>query len=78
MLAIMFSKLRMSVADATKEFREICFNVYVDGLSPAKRTYKLRHHIEELLTRNGLPIDLKLGKDSRHPEDGCPWYVHEA
>jgi len=73
LLAIMFSKLRMSVADAIEEFRKICTIVYVDGLSQMERTKKLKGCIKDLLVRKGLPADLKLGRDSRMVEEGCPW-----
>jgi hypothetical protein len=65
----------MSVEDATEEFHRICNEVYVDGLSAEGRTGRLRKTIEELLTRRGFPVDLKLGPDVRIAEDGCPWYV---
>jgi hypothetical protein len=71
----MFSRLRMSVDDAAEEFHRICNAVYVDGLSAVERTRRLRKTIEELLTRRGFPVDLKLGRDARVAEDGCPWYA---
>jgi hypothetical protein len=69
----MLSKLRMPVEDATEEFHRICNEVYVDGLCATERTGRLRKIIEELLTRRGFPIDLKLGRGARVAEDGCPW-----
>jgi hypothetical protein len=71
----MLSRLRMSVEDATEEFHRICNEVYVDRLSATERTGRLRKAIEELLKRRGLPVDLKLGRDTRVAEDGCPWYA---
>jgi hypothetical protein len=71
----MFSKLQMSVEDATEEFHKICNEVYVDGLSATERTGRLRKAIEELLTKRGFPVDLKLGRDTRVAEGGCPWYA---
>ena len=71
----MLSKLRMSVEDATEEFHRICNEVYVDGLYAEERTSRLRKTIEELLTRRRFPVDLKLGRDPRVAEDGCPWYA---
>ena len=71
----MFAKLRMSVNDTIKEFHKICCEVYMGDLSPSTRTQRLRDCIEDLLRRRGLPIDLKLGKDNRVAEQGCPWYV---
>lgn len=70
----MFAKLRMSVKDVLKEFRNICCEVYMGDLLPAIRTQKLKNCIDDLLRRRGLPIDLKLGKDTRVAEQGCPWY----
>jgi len=75
MVAIMISRLRMSIEDATEGFHRICNEVYVDGLSATERTARLRKSIEELLTRRGLPVDLKLGRDAQVTEGGCPWYV---
>jgi hypothetical protein len=72
-IVIMLSKLRMSVEDATEEFYRICNEIYVDGLSAVERSARLRKTIEELLTRRGFPVDLKLGADARVTEDGCPW-----
>jgi hypothetical protein len=71
----MLSKLRMSVEDATEEFHRICNDVYVDGLSAAERTGRLRKAIENLLKRRGFPVDLQLGEDTRVAVDGCPWYA---
>src|SRR6201996_2969227 len=73
----MFAKLRMSVNDTIKEFHKICCEVYIGDLSPSARTQKLRDCVEDLLRRRGLPVDLKLGKDDRVAEQGCPWYVIE-
>ena len=71
----MLSRLRMPIEDTTEEFYRICNEVYVDGLSAEERTGRLRKTIEELLTRRGFPVDLKLGRDTRVVEDGCPWYA---
>jgi hypothetical protein len=70
----MLSRLRMSVEDAMEEFQKICNEVYVEGLSATERTARLRKAIEELLKRRGFPVDIKLGRDTRVAEDGCPWY----
>ena len=69
----MLSRLRMSVEDAMEEFHKICNDVYVEGLSATERTARLRKAIEELLKRRGFPVDIKLGRDTRVAEDGCPW-----
>lgn len=75
LIAIMFSKLRMSVHEALEEFRKICAVVYVDQISPEERTKRLRECIEDMLQRRGLPVDLKFEKDDRLIEEGCPWSV---
>lgn len=69
----MFAKLRMSVKDVLKEFRKICCEVYMGDFLPEMRTQKLKDCIEDLLRRRGLPIDIKLGKDTRVTDQGCPW-----
>jgi hypothetical protein len=71
----MLSRLRMPIEDTMEEFHRICNEVYVDGLSAEERTGRLRKTIEELLIRRGFPADLKLGRDVRVAEDGCPWYA---
>lgn len=71
-IAIMLSKLRMTVEDAAEELYRICEEVYALGLSPEERTRKLRQCILDLLKRRGLPEDLKMGTDDR-VEEGCPW-----
>ena len=75
MIAIMLSKLQMSIEDAIEEFHRICSEVYVDGLSAAERTARLRKAIEDLLRRRGFPVDLKLGQDTRVAADRYPWYA---
>jgi hypothetical protein len=64
----------MSVEDAMEEFHKICNEVYVERLSATERTARLRKAIEELLKRRGFPVDIKLGRDTRVAEDGCPCY----
>ena len=64
----------MSVEDAMEEFHKICNEVYVERLSATERTARLRKAIEDLLKRRGFPVDIKLGRDTRVAEDGCPWY----
>ena len=71
----MLSRLRMPIEDTIEEFYGICNEVYMDGLSAVERTGRLRKAIEELLKRRGFPVDLKLGRDARVAEDGCPWYT---
>jgi hypothetical protein len=57
----MFSKLRMSVDEASDEFFMIAEQVYKpDHLSPSERTQKLRECMEAVMARKGLPVDLKL------------------
>jgi hypothetical protein len=57
----MLAKLGMSVDEASEEFFTIVQEVYAPkNLEPAERTQKLRECMEGLLTKKGLPIDLKL------------------
>jgi hypothetical protein len=65
----------MSVEDTMQEFHKICNEAYGDKLSAKERTGRLRKTIEDLLTGRGFPVDLKLGRDARVVEDGCPWCV---
>jgi hypothetical protein len=74
-LAVMFSKLGMTVKDALEEFNKICDEVYAVDLMPEDRTAALRNRIEDLLKKRGLPVDLKMGKDKRGPASKCGWYV---
>jgi hypothetical protein len=57
----MLAKLRMSVNEASEEFFTIVQKVYTPkNLAPEERTQKLRECMEGLLTKKGLPVDLKL------------------
>jgi hypothetical protein len=57
----MLTKLGMSVDEASEEFFTIVQEVYTpENLAPAERTQKLKGCMEGLLTKKGLPIDLKL------------------
>jgi hypothetical protein len=61
LIAILFSKLRMSVKEASKEFCTIMKQVYdPDGLAPSERTRRLRKSMEDVMERKGLPLDLPL------------------
>ncbi|KIM32458.1 hypothetical protein M408DRAFT_62927, partial [Serendipita vermifera MAFF 305830] len=73
LIAIMLSRLRMPVEEALDEFALICEKVYqVQDLEPAERTQRLRDCMEDMLKRNGLPLDLKLVEKSG--EGRCVWY----
>jgi hypothetical protein len=61
LIAIMFSKLRMSVEEAITELGIIVKEVYTTKLEPADKTKKLRNCIEGLLTKRNLSVNLKLG-----------------
>ncbi|KIM29184.1 hypothetical protein M408DRAFT_22993 [Serendipita vermifera MAFF 305830] len=53
--------LRMSVEEASDEFCTIAEEVYKpDGLMPPERTDRLRRCMEDVLTRRGFPVHLKL------------------
>lgn len=61
LITIMFTKLRMSVEEATKEFYTIFEAVYKPlELKPFERSVKLRACMEDLLQRRNLPTDSKL------------------
>ena len=61
LIAIMFTKLQMSVEDTTEEFCTIFEAVYDNpNLPPSDRSARLRECMEDLLKRKGLPIDAKL------------------
>ena len=74
-IAIMLTKLRMSVKDAIKEFGIIVDTVYAKGLRPEERTEKLRDCMESLLKQRERPIDLALegSRDGR-----CLGYVNPS
>jgi hypothetical protein len=57
----MFTKLQMSVDDATAEFCTIFEAVYNNpNLLPSDRSARLRECMEDLLKRKGVPIDAQL------------------
>ena len=61
LIAIMLTKLGMSVDEASEEFFTIVQEVYTPkNLAPAERTQKLKECMEGLLKKKGLPVDLKL------------------
>jgi hypothetical protein len=61
LIAIMLSRLRMSVDEASDEFFTIVEEVYKpDHLTPSERTHKLRECMEAVLSRKSLPLDTKL------------------
>ena len=66
----MFSKLKVSVEEASDEFFTIVEQVYKpDHLIPSERTQKLRECMEGVLAKKGIPVDLKLMDG--HETDGC-------
>lgn len=60
----------MSVKEVYQEFHKIRREVYVEDLTPEKRTERLRSCIEDLLRRRGHSIDLKLREN-----DEASWFV---
>jgi hypothetical protein len=61
LIAILFSKLRMSVEEVSEEFCPIMEQVYnPDNLSPSERTGRLRKCMEVIMERKGLPVNLPL------------------
>jgi hypothetical protein len=70
LIAIMLTRLKMSVAEAITELRIIIDEVYANKLEPADKTKKLRDCIERLLTKRNLAIDLKLGDGRRETSSG--------
>ena len=66
LIAILFSKLRMSVKEASKEFCTIIEQVYnPHDLSPPERTGRLRKFMEDILKKKELPLDLRLTEKTR-------------
>jgi hypothetical protein len=60
LIAIMLTKLRMSVEEAIAELGIIIESVYTNKLEPAEKTKKLRGCMERLLTKRNLRVDLEL------------------
>jgi hypothetical protein len=61
LIAILLTKLRMSVEEASEEFCTIMEQVYSpEGLAPSERTMRLRKCMEGAMKRKGLPLDLPL------------------
>ena len=57
----MFTKLHMSVEEATKEFWNIVEAVYKNAdLTPSERNGRLRECVESMLKDRGLSADLEL------------------
>lgn len=74
LITIMLTKLRLSVEDAIEEFCAVYEAVYKDAeLTPVARSARLRSCMEDLLSRKGLPTDLKLAEGS--PQEHCAGFV---
>ncbi|KIM23090.1 hypothetical protein M408DRAFT_28203 [Serendipita vermifera MAFF 305830] len=70
LIAIFLTKLRMSVEEASDEFCTITEEVYKqDGLLPSERTDRLRRCMEDLMTRRGFSIHMRLMDETQ--TDGC-------
>jgi hypothetical protein len=66
LIAILFTKLRMSVEEASEEFCTIVEQVYnLEVLAPSERTRRLRKCMEDIMERKALPIDLPLTQKTR-------------
>ncbi|PVF94750.1 hypothetical protein CPB86DRAFT_765176 [Serendipita vermifera] len=75
LLAILFTKLHMSVDEATEAFWQICEKVYDgDNMTAVERSAKLRECIEDLLASKQLPTDLKLSQNGS-VGDTCACFV---
>jgi hypothetical protein len=73
LLAIMFTKLYMSVDEAIDAFLQICEQVYSDDrVTAAQRSARLRECIEDMLAKKELPIDLKMTHHGSDREN-CAW-----
>lgn len=73
-LAIMFTRLRMSVEEASEEFFTITEEVYkADELDSSERSRRLRQCLEGMLQKRGLPLDMKLMEETR--ENSCAGFV---
>lgn len=74
LLAIMFTRLRMSVEEASEEFFTITEEVYKhDDLDSSERSRRLRQCMEDMLQRRELPLDTKLIEET--PGNGCAGFV---
>ncbi|KIM30111.1 hypothetical protein M408DRAFT_67143 [Serendipita vermifera MAFF 305830] len=74
LLAIMFTRLRMSIEEASDEFFTITEEVYrQDALDSSERSKRLRQCIEDMLQRRQLPLDIKLMEET--PGNDCAGYV---
>ena len=74
LIAILLTKLRMSVEEASEEFCTIMEQVYnPDDLTPSERTGRLRKCMEDIMERKGLALDLPLTQKTR--PGACAGYV---
>ncbi|KIM21678.1 hypothetical protein M408DRAFT_301860 [Serendipita vermifera MAFF 305830] len=75
LLAIMFTRLRMSVEEASDEFFTITEEVYKqDGLESSERSKRLRQCVGDMLQRRGFPLDTKLMEET--PRNGSAGYAN--
>ncbi|KIM29254.1 hypothetical protein M408DRAFT_328927, partial [Serendipita vermifera MAFF 305830] len=74
LIAILLTRLRMSIEDAFDEFCMVFEQVYEpDDLTPSERTNRLRSCMEYVLMRRGFPIDMKLLDETQ--SQGCAGFV---
>lgn len=63
---MLLTKLRMSVEEASDEFYTIIEEVYGrDYIDPQEKTSRLRQCLEEILKRNGLPLNMLLVEETQ-------------
>ncbi|PVF94463.1 TPR-like protein [Serendipita vermifera] len=66
LIALLFTKCRMSVDEVIDAFSGICENVYLDSsLDAVERSSQMSRCLEDILRDKELPLDLKLGQDKR-------------
>ncbi|KIM20040.1 hypothetical protein M408DRAFT_30716 [Serendipita vermifera MAFF 305830] len=74
LLAIMFTRLRMSVEEASDEFFTITEEVYKqNGLGSSERSKRLRQCVGDMLQRRGFSLDTKLMEET--PRNGSAGFV---
>ncbi|KIM24749.1 hypothetical protein M408DRAFT_331585 [Serendipita vermifera MAFF 305830] len=73
LIAILLTKLRMSVEEAAEEFEDIIEHVFnPKDISASERIEALRKCMENILKKRGLPVDLHLTEDK---QEGCASFV---
>jgi hypothetical protein len=78
LIAIMFTKLRMSVEEVITELGIIVEKVYINKLEPAAKTKALRDCMEALLIKRNLPVDLRIGTEDHAEGMGYAFCLHSC